>query len=55
VLIYFDEPTKKLVLEKLASVLSPKGYLFLGASETIIGLTDKFKPFENERGVFVLV
>jgi len=54
VLIYFDEPTKKLVLEKLASVLSPKGYLFLGASETIIGLTDKFKPFENERGVFVL-
>ncbi len=54
VLIYFDEPTKKAVLSKLASVMNPRGALYLGASETILGLTDAFKPLDNERGLFVL-
>ena len=41
VLIYFDTTTKKDVLDRLASSLLPGGYLFLGATETAFGLTDR--------------
>ena len=41
VLIYFDSLTKKDVLERLSSALTPGGYLFLGATETAFGLTDR--------------
>lgn len=54
VLIYFDEATKSLVLDKLCNSLNPNGVLYLGASETILGLTDKLKPMDNERGLYVL-
>ncbi len=40
VLIYFDVQTKRDVLERLARVMAPDGYLFLGAAETAVGLTD---------------
>lgn len=53
VLIYFDEPTKTVVLEKLARSLNPGGVLFLGSTETIFGITNAFVPFESERGVYV--
>ena len=38
VLIYFDQQTKKAILDKLVKQLNPGGYLFLGATETPIGL-----------------
>ncbi|HEV2642201.1 MAG TPA: protein-glutamate O-methyltransferase CheR, partial [Candidatus Elarobacter sp.] len=41
VLIYFDTPTKKDVLDRLAGALAPGGYLFLGATESAYGLTDR--------------
>ena len=37
VLIYFDRPTQEHVLTTLSEHLSPKGYLFLGHSETLAG------------------
>ncbi len=37
VLIYFDKPTQKAVLQRLASHLRPGGYLVLGHSETMAG------------------
>jgi chemotaxis protein methyltransferase CheR len=55
VLIYFDEPTKSDVLNRMAKIMHPRGYLFLGASETIIGLTDAFRPVEGHTGLFQLV
>lgn len=54
VLIYFDEATKGVVLNRLASALNPPGFLVLGSAETVIGLTDQFKPYEGEPGVYVL-
>lgn len=41
VLIYFDTMTKKDVLDRLAAALMPGGYLFLGATETAFGLTER--------------
>lgn len=54
VLIYFDEATKSGVLNRMASQMNPPGVLFLGSAETVLGLTEKFKPMENERGVYLL-
>jgi chemotaxis protein methyltransferase CheR len=41
VLIYFDTMTKKDVLDRLGASLTPGGYLFLGATETAFGLTER--------------
>ncbi len=52
VLIYFDQQTKIGVLERLARVVEPDGFLALGAAETVIGLTDHFKPLTDRRGIY---
>jgi chemotaxis protein methyltransferase CheR len=38
VLIYFDRPTQKLVLERQARLIRPGGYLFIGHTESAAGL-----------------
>jgi chemotaxis protein methyltransferase CheR len=52
VLIYFDQPTKQAVLERLARQLAPDGFLYLGGAETVVGITDKFQPMTNHRGMY---
>jgi chemotaxis protein methyltransferase CheR len=54
VLIYFDPETKTRVLEGIARVMPPDGLLFLGGAETVIGVTDRFKPVPGQRGIFCL-
>lgn len=54
VLIYFDAPTKGRVLAAIARQMPSDGMLFLGGAETVIGVTDKFKPLEHNRGIYVL-
>jgi chemotaxis protein methyltransferase CheR len=53
VLIYFDQPTKIDVLNRLAKQMPSDGFLVLGAAETVIGLTDAFKPMADKRGLYV--
>ena len=53
VLIYFDQPTKIGVLERCARMLEPDGVLVLGAAETVVGLTDAFKPSSERRGLYM--
>ena len=53
VLIYFDQPTKTGVLDRLARVIEPDGFLVLGAAETVVGLTGAFKPMPDRRGLYV--
>jgi chemotaxis protein methyltransferase CheR len=55
VLIYFDQPTKTGIFGRLAKASEPDGYLFLGAAETVIGLTDSYKVCPNRRGVYLPV
>jgi chemotaxis protein methyltransferase CheR len=53
VLIYFDQPTKVDVLTRISRLLAPDGFLILGAAETVVGLTDLFKPHADKRGLYV--
>ena len=46
VLIYFDLPTKRAVLDRVARVLRPGGLLVLGAAETTLGVHDGFERVE---------
>jgi chemotaxis protein methyltransferase CheR len=54
VLIYFDEKTKTDVLDRMAAILNPPGYLFLGGAENTLNLTKKFNPSTEHRGLFTL-
>jgi len=53
VLIYFDQETKIGVLNRLARMMPGDGFLALGAAETVVGLTDAFKPMADKRGLYV--
>jgi chemotaxis protein methyltransferase CheR len=43
VLIYFDLQMRTDIIEQFHRILTPDGYLFLGASENIIGISEKFE------------
>lgn len=53
VLIYFDRETKAAVLNNMAALLPEDGFMFLGGAETVLGITDAFKPLENSRGIYI--
>jgi len=52
VLIYFEKPTQKRVVEAFASVLRPGGFLFLGHAESIMRVTDKYEPVVTPKAVY---
>ena len=51
VLIYFDQETKISIFGRLAKAMEPDGFLVLGAAETVVGLTDVFKPLRQARSI----
>lgn len=53
VLIYFDQPTKTKVLENMVRQMPADGVLYLGGAETVLGITQAFKPMENQRGLYI--
>jgi chemotaxis protein methyltransferase CheR len=53
VLIYFDQETKSNVLDRLSDKIENHGFLMLGGAETVLGLTDRFKPLQGHRGLYV--
>lgn len=54
VLIYFDQQTKGVVLENISKQMTEDGVLYLGGAETVLGISDKFKPITGQRGVYAV-
>ena len=52
VLIYFDQETKASMFERLLKVIEPDGMLMLGAAESVVGVTDAFRPYPDRRGLY---
>jgi chemotaxis protein methyltransferase CheR len=52
VLIYFDHETKISIFERMSKVIEPDGMLMLGAAESVVGITDAFRPYPDRRGLY---
>jgi len=50
VMMYFDEPEQKRLIEKFYRCLNPRGYLFVGHAESLLGLTEKFQMVHHNSG-----
>lgn len=51
VLIYFSPEIKSQIINKFAEQLNPNGYLILGASESMSGLSDKYEMIRCNPGI----
>jgi len=52
VLIYFDLPTKAKVLAGIRSLTKKDSVLLLGGAETVLGISENFKPLPNIKAVY---
>ncbi|MGH6716651.1 MAG: CheR family methyltransferase [Bradyrhizobium sp.] len=52
VLIYFDQDMKAAIFERMARAIEPDGILMLGAAESVVGISDAFKPYPDRRGLY---
>lgn len=52
VLLYFDSQTRKRAFSRLQEAIAPDGFLMLGAGETIVGQTDRFRPSGSKMSLY---
>jgi chemotaxis protein methyltransferase CheR len=52
VMIYFDQETKINIFDRMAKVMEVDGMLMLGAAESVVGITDAFRPLADKRGLY---
>lgn len=50
VMIYFDEPEQRRLVDKFYRCLNPEGYLFLGHAESLFGISEKFRMVHRDNG-----
>ena len=50
VMMYFDEPEQKRLIDKFWRCLNPDGYMFVGHAESLLGLTEKFAMVHRNSG-----
>ncbi len=55
VLIYFDNETKRSILDRISRIMPADGFLYLGGAETVLGISEKFQAYPMERGVYCKV
>lgn len=54
VLIYFDDPIKAAITDRMAKILPPHGILIIGATESLVDPKGQFKPMDDFRGAYRL-
>jgi chemotaxis protein methyltransferase CheR len=47
VVIYFDKPTQKTLFERFANIIDHEGYLFIGHSENLFQLSNRFRLLQQ--------
>lgn len=52
VLIYFEDDLKGQILDGIAALLKPHGVLYLGSSENVMGISDKYAAIAGQAGAF---
>ena len=52
VLIYLDQDANVGIFDRLAKSLGTDGVLVLGAAESVVGISDAFKPYPEKRGLY---
>ena len=55
VLIYLDPPTKTRVLDSVWNLMPADGVLYMGGAETVMGVTERFQPVNEHRGMYSCV
>ena len=55
VLIYFSETFKRDVLSRIAMLLKPSGYLFVGASESVSSYSNDYHMLKHSGGLYYKV
>jgi chemotaxis protein methyltransferase CheR len=48
VLIYFDEPAQKAVVDRFWQAMAPQSYLFIGHSESLFGMETQFRFLKTD-------
>lgn len=51
-LIYFDQDQKRRVLNNLSASMADDAVLFLGGTESVLGVTDSLEPVPEKRGLY---
>ena len=44
VVIYFDKPTQRKLFDRIADLIKPEGWLYIGHSENLHNICDRFEP-----------
>jgi len=52
VAIYFTLDDRKKLFDRIADTITPEGYLFIGASEFLTGICDRFKAVREGKTIF---
>jgi len=52
VAIYFSPEDRKKLFDKLAGMLAPDGYLIIGSTESLTGVSDKYVPQRHLRSIY---
>ena len=52
VAIYFSEADKRKLYDGIARVLAPDGYLIIGATETLVGISQSFESRRHLRSIY---